>query len=367
MVATSDRRAVLSGNAEATDGQASVLLEAGLEPIANYPKTDRARQIGHVFTDDQPSTRGARWHADPLGVSRSAEIGDSFRECNSCQGYTLREAIASGERKTVRDPNFLRTFEPIGNNAQKEGGRGLGALGFGRALVTKREVRGRLNKPAERREEALAFPGGVTVAEQEHRPGQTILRFPNTSRFRVPEDVATSEPPRLYRRPPRASLGSKPAEKAVEGRVFPGDPAGPRARRVRFETDEGLLVLNTDEERPLSLDLHPKSFSEAEAKEVHLTRGDHGLVSGSARVKPSFGPELHLARLAHSEDPGRASASTSSAPSPSAVPDPTQPSPSPALPEGVPSSSSSEHRGLTEEEVLQFFAFGDQERRGGGY
>lgn len=367
VVATSDRRAVLSGHAEATDEQASVLREAGLEPIANYPKTDRAWQIGHVFTDDQPSTKGASWHADPLGVSRAAEIGDSFRECNSCQGYTLREAIASGETKRVRDPNFLRTFEPVGRNAKEEGSRGFGDQGFGRARVTKREVRGRLGKPAVRREEALAFPGGVTVAEQEHRPGQTILRFPNTSRFRVPEDVATSEPPRLYRRPPRASLGSKPAEEAVEGRAFPGGPAGSRSRRVRFETDEGLLFLNTDEERPLSLDLHLNSFSEAAAREVHLARGDHGLVSGAARVKTSFSRELHLSRLAHSGDPGRASASTSSAPSPFALPDPTQPSPFPAPPEGVPSSSFSEHGGLTEEEVLQFFAFGDEQRREGGY
>ncbi len=359
LVATAERRAFLSGYGGATAEQSSILREAGLEPAANRPQTDRAWRIGHVFPEDVPSTIGAKWHADPAGLVESSVIGDSFRQCDSCQGFAVREAIGSGATKTVLDPNFRRTYRPIGPNAKEQGQTGFGAAGFGRAQVTKEEVRGRLGKPLVRREDALAFPGGVTVAEQEHRPNQTIFRFPNTARLRLPAEASSAEEPKLLRRPPRQSLNSKSAEGEIRGAIRPIRSGDAGERRIHFETPEGLLIVTTDAERPVSLKLHPSGESRAEASEVSLSGGVEGLVGGEARVKPRIGRELRLSRLG---DPGgRAHVAPVSEAAPAAPADPTQPFPSPAAQEGA-GSSFLGSSGLTEEDVLQYFAFEDRQK-----
>jgi hypothetical protein len=320
LVVSSDRRAYLSG----TGSPSSEFLEKAEKEKLRFQgyrsSASRAAEIGHVFTDSAPSTVGARYHADPPAVSASNAIGDSLRMCNSCQGFTLREAIASGQRKRVRDPNFLRFFKPVGGNAATgDQAKGPEGAGFGRAEIIKEDARKRKGVPKVRREMALAFPGSITVAEQTRREGEAIVRLPNTARLRIPSDIHTAAKPTILRRPPRQSLNDKGKEAGISGKAQI-DAQG--SRTVHFETAEGVVEVVTGKHGVHNLTIRPSQASQSTASSVSVTRspeGPNGLVFGEATYSSGTGQQLTLPRhqpralAATVTDAPAAAASTSSA------------------------------------------------------
>jgi hypothetical protein len=297
-VVTGNREVVTSGGSAQGSEFESAAKRRRLTPVPNDPDENRreAARIGHVFPGGADP-----YHADPLALRLSDRIGDSFRTCDSCQGYALRHTIATGRTHQIQDPNFHRVIRPL--TAADDG--------FGRVTLVKRPVSGavRQSKPV-RREQAVAFPGSVTVGQQLHRD-VIVVRYPEGARHHI--DLATLA---VSRRDPRPRLNEKPGYRPVAA-----NPTS-SARQRTFDTTEGRLSFSTNssgEIADLTIAHGGSTYS--------LQRGPGArLVHGAA----TFSHQGKTGRLPALPAPAPAPSDTASTPSAAPIPTPPLPLPPPS-------------------------------------